>query len=984
MRRKRVIRKAFATLSVFLALLLACGIAFPSPARAENTENKLRPRPIAHNAVVLVLDDSGSMDGSPRERLREAAKKFSEKILEADKGAKIAIVAFSDSIKVLLFTSNLNEVRSFVDNRMGANGGTDVTLGLEGADTTAKLLQDSAFDRYAKSIVTMSDGEPNDDDSAIWRARSMFPNYNMYSVGFFKSGDNAEAIEFLKSIQNSGYFEANDLDALIQKFIEIADELLNPVEISLSHDYTKKDAKGEPTDKRLFTIRAEIKNSNSQKMIRNLKVNLKLPEGLTLQGGKLEKTWDKLVAGQTKELEWKVKASDTASGALVYSVTASGVNIVGLTQSDKITLDTQNGKDNQLDFNKDIWSFTNKGDIFRDKYYLKGVDEEVLRNGLSDKLSQKIIDELKREGKEKAIAKLQSEKARIDSHIAEKWHGSCYGFAVSTALNKMGVASPLQRQEGAECLHDMNPSKDVQSYINYYQLTQYLDSNMIDMANFCYNYSRTEEEEDAKPIEKMRKLVERVKAVAHGGSPVILSFQWIDYTHTVVADKFESQPEGYTGIKVSGSGNFAEHRNYTARIRYYDSADPEKKGRYLYYLYIDTNTGEFALPAYNKFYDRNNPSTHNVELIQAMNDLSLINGKDFKTSADNRKAVLSTKEETARRKARIQYKDGAHTQSKDETWDISEVAEGKSDLMRFWDRDGADSGSPLNIVLPDNKEDYSVSSPDAYDYSLKYPDAFLLVQSGGAESASFERGGTVKLAHNTGSYKLTSTLDSATGDLYTFGVKGTDGGDVELRKTEGGYVIKADSLKGATAEANGDDVTKSITLDGDATEVQISSDGTDITASIDEDGDGIFEKAIGSSAQNGKQGQGGNHGKDDSHGRDDQRQDGKAKDDNHGRDDQGQRAKQGKDDNKQNKGDDGTPGPTDQGSKVSSTFNGNAGSARVSDVQSERGGGDLPKTGDSSPLFMALPLAVLGALATVLGIVLRRRRGDADSGGVDG
>lgn len=83
--------------------------------------------------------------------------------------------------------------------------------------------------------------------------------------------------------------------------------------------------------------------------------------------------------------------------------------------------------------------------------------------------------------------------------------------------------------------------------------------------------------------------------------------------------------------------------------------------------------------------------------------------------------------------------------------------------MIFWDYDGVDSESPLNIVLPDNMEDYSVSSPDAYDYSLKYPDAFLLVQSAGAESASFERGGTVKLAHNTGSHKLTSTLDSATG-----------------------------------------------------------------------------------------------------------------------------------------------------------------------------------------------------------------------------
>ena len=53
MRRKRVIRKAFATLSVFLALLLACGIAFPSQARAEEAETETRP--IAHNAVVLVL-----------------------------------------------------------------------------------------------------------------------------------------------------------------------------------------------------------------------------------------------------------------------------------------------------------------------------------------------------------------------------------------------------------------------------------------------------------------------------------------------------------------------------------------------------------------------------------------------------------------------------------------------------------------------------------------------------------------------------------------------------------------------------------------------------------------------------------------------------------------------------------------------------------------------------------------------------------------
>lgn len=456
MRRRHVIlRKAFATLSVFLALLLACGIAFPSQARAEEAE--IETRPIAHNAVVLVLDDSGSMSGSPTERLREAAKKFSQKILEADKGAKIAIVAFSNSTEVLPFTSNIDDVRSFVDSKMRADDGTDVTLGLEQANRQAQSLRDTASDKYVKSIITMSDGKPNDDDSAIRQARSMFPNYNMYSVGFFKDGDNAEAIEFLKSIQNSGYFEANDLDALIKKFIEIADELLNPVEISLSHDYTKG-----TTDKRSFTLRAEIKNPN-QKMIRNLKVTLKLPKELTLQEGTPEKTWDKLVAGQTKKLEWKVKVSDSVGpfsvGPFVYSVTARGDNIVDLTQSDKITLDIQNGKDNQLVFGKDNWSFDNTAGNFDNQYYLNNQDKNTLRNRLT-----------------------KSDWENVENHMNREHTGSCYGFAVSTILNKMGIASPLERQKKPEAkyLYDMKVSKefssrkDIQSYINYYHLSQYI------------------------------------------------------------------------------------------------------------------------------------------------------------------------------------------------------------------------------------------------------------------------------------------------------------------------------------------------------------------------------------------------------------------------------------------------------------------------------------------------------------------------------
>ena len=940
MRRKRVIRKAFATLSVFLALLLACGIAFPSQARAEEAE--IEAQPIAHNAVVLVLDDSGSMKGSPTERLREAAKKFSEKILEADKGAKIAIVAFSNLTETLPFTSDIDDVRSFVDSKMEAYGKTYVALGLEQANRQAQSLRDTASDKYVKSIVTMSDGIPHDGSSATQLAQSMFPDYNMYSVGFFKDGDNAEAIEFLKSIQNSGYFEANDLDALIKKFLEIANELLNPVEISLSHDYTKG-----TTDKRSFTLRAEIRNPN-QKTVKNLKVTLRLPEGLTLQGGRpLERTWKELGAGEKNkignlgenqtdqdDLMWEVKASDSATGPFVYSITVSGDNIVDLTQSDKITLDTQNGKDNQFIFGQDNWSFANtinnfggfsigKKTIIPARYFLNEKDHNALFTGLTNStfefLSSK-TDPKKKDPKEK-----EEEDPSI-------WEGSCYGFAVSSILNKMGIVSPLRRQAGATCLYDMKPTQDIQSYINYYHLTQYLPGVWEEMGR---REKLNREKTTQQQVETVIELKKRVEMVAKGRAPVILTFgrftltsggKWSSGGHAVVADKYEA------GDFVKQPDSTDKERNiyikYNGRIRYYDSNNPDNQECY---LYINTETGDWFV---EQAEDINSSRVRGY--IGFIDDSFYMNLKDMAISRDNYNAVLSAGGRVERSNTLLKYRD--------KTLGMATIIDGGSDLSCWHDLTGGPD-SPLNIALPDNKEDYSVSSPDAYDYSLKYPDAFLLVQSAGAESASFERGGTVKLAHNTGSYKLTSTLDSATGDLYTFGVTGTDGGNVELRKTEGGYVIKADSLKGATAEASGDDVTKSIALDGDATEVQISSDGTDITASIDEDGDGIFEKAIGSSAQG---------------------------------------AKQGKDDNKQNKGDDGTPGPTDQGSKVSSTFNGNAGSARVSDVQPERGGGDLPKTGDSSPLFVALPLAVLGALATVLGIVLRRRREDSDSGGVDG
>ncbi len=81
--------------------------------------------------VVLVLDSSGSMNNTPIVTMKKAAIKFCENMLDAEGSNKIAIVSYSSSVnKTLQFTSNINDIKSFVYS-MDASGGTNIADGLK-------------------------------------------------------------------------------------------------------------------------------------------------------------------------------------------------------------------------------------------------------------------------------------------------------------------------------------------------------------------------------------------------------------------------------------------------------------------------------------------------------------------------------------------------------------------------------------------------------------------------------------------------------------------------------------------------------------------------------------------------------------------------------------------------------------------------------------------------------------------------------------
>ena len=108
--------------------------------------------------IVLVIDKSGSMQGSKLTNAKEAARKFVENLIPEGGGGniRIAIVSYSDSATTdrALTTNRSNLISSI--NGLTAVGGTHTQAGIR----QAKDILDSSSQADYKHIVLLSDGVP--------------------------------------------------------------------------------------------------------------------------------------------------------------------------------------------------------------------------------------------------------------------------------------------------------------------------------------------------------------------------------------------------------------------------------------------------------------------------------------------------------------------------------------------------------------------------------------------------------------------------------------------------------------------------------------------------------------------------------------------------------------------------------------------------------------------------------------------------------
>lgn len=179
-------------------------------------------------ALVLLLDTSGSMSGGRLREVKTAASDFVQRQTSQDN--EFAVISFASSSRVeTALTTNKNQIEQSI-NDLVEGGSTAMASGLDLATTELESTS------LAKNILLFTDGIPNSESNTLQVAQQVkADNINLIAVG---TGD-AE-VNFLEEVTGDSdlvfYAGSNNFD---QAFQDAADVIYSEqlVESSPSGDY---------------------------------------------------------------------------------------------------------------------------------------------------------------------------------------------------------------------------------------------------------------------------------------------------------------------------------------------------------------------------------------------------------------------------------------------------------------------------------------------------------------------------------------------------------------------------------------------------------------------------------------------------------------------------------------------------------------------------------------------------------------------------
>ena len=789
-------------LSVVLVLLTVFSAGSPAMAAADNTERD----------IVLILDTSGSMSGRPITALREAAAQFCETILAGTTNTRIALVVFDSSATLLCDFSTDMTALSDRTGSLWAGGSTDMADALQTADTQ---LTNSARPAAQKSIVLMTDGLPEkgpsyaeNDARYLYSEYGQFSNYAsgvynyvqsiadrnyfIFTLGFFHglSGQSLKLGQaLLYDIQNAGYFEVSEIDQLLEEFVKIAQTIVQPLAVTLSHTETgvthgiKDINPGLTTYVNIYDyeITANIKNDNTQEVL-NVSARIELDGGLALAEGNDTRTVTRIAAGESAAVTWAVHLPDVvADRDCTYTVSVESDNTLPVAAYGNIFARGTTISNNFLVFGRDTWNFPN---FSMAPMPITDDDFAALTWDVSDAL-----------------------KASMSNWREEGSNGYCYGMSVTAVLAKMGRLDPRTLDPTAGCLYNVSQN-DGQSSIAYYQMTQKLPAVCDEIADFS----------ERTVAERLQIIMDLALQVEQGGAPFVFGFGLPGGAHAVVGYGYER-------------GSFINN-TYDSRILIYDNNSPTQN--HDCDLYFNEGTNDWHIPAYSDA----------TRLMLACADINILDVENLDSNKKTVRSYMSAKKTTD---LLIQHNGASYAVNGTDTHGSGNIFAyytfaGDADLNIVLKNPSA--GESVCVIEPQRKG-------EALDLSILYDGYYLSAGAPGADAVSFDPTGHVGLEGNVQGFSLEMTGNSSHHKLpwRTVKIAGTQAANPELQDADAGCFLNAKNMSGITVTGINDVETKEVTFTTGRDSVLISQLDGELAVYTDETGDGTYGNLLASSGK---------------------------------------------------------------------------------------------------------------------------------------
>jgi pimeloyl-ACP methyl ester carboxylesterase len=168
------------------------------------------------------------MNGNPITELRKAAKNFCGQVLEAEGENYVAVITLEGNV-FSDFSNDLVALNQAIDTMRGS--ASDPTSGLNKAKELFELANvPDNLANVVKNIIVMSDGQPGNTTRPTETAQALWPNHKVYSLGFFHRITGTARIraeEFMRGLQNAGFYGVENADDLDFVFNDIADDIIS-------------------------------------------------------------------------------------------------------------------------------------------------------------------------------------------------------------------------------------------------------------------------------------------------------------------------------------------------------------------------------------------------------------------------------------------------------------------------------------------------------------------------------------------------------------------------------------------------------------------------------------------------------------------------------------------------------------------------------------------------------------------------------------